>query len=132
MQTIADYQAAHGSMLAGQLYARGIEEAPGHIAPIRAEYRAISRAWHSCLRFRVFLGSRLTIAIPSSRCQPQLGTRSSTIPDKIVVEKCTSTRETLKRKERDDQDKLDQWFQHGLRFGKRATRRSVIDKLVSL
>ena len=62
---VADHQAAHSSMLAGQLYARGIEEAPGHIAPIRAEYRAISRAWHSCLGFGVFLGSRPTTSMPS-------------------------------------------------------------------
>lgn len=125
---VADHQAAHSSMLAGQLYARGIEEAPGHIAPIRAEYRAISRAWHSCLGFGVFLGSRPTTSMPNSWCQPQLEARSSTVPHDIVVEKCTGTREALKRKERDDQDELDQWFQQGVKFGKRATRQRVMDE----
>jgi hypothetical protein len=36
------------------IYARGIEEAPGHVASARAEYRQISREWHAYLGFSGF------------------------------------------------------------------------------
>jgi hypothetical protein len=36
------------------IYARGIEEAPGHVAAARAEYRQISREWHIYLGFSGF------------------------------------------------------------------------------
>jgi hypothetical protein len=42
-------QAGHLSHLASTVYARGIEEAPGHVAAARAEYRQISREWHTFL-----------------------------------------------------------------------------------
>ena len=48
---IVDQQAAHGSWVAGTLYARGIKEAPGVIESKRVRYRAISREWHSFLGF---------------------------------------------------------------------------------
>jgi hypothetical protein len=35
-------------------YARGIEEAPGHVASARADYRQISREWHTFLGFSGF------------------------------------------------------------------------------
>lgn len=38
-----DEQAGHLSHLASIVYARGIEEAPGHVEAARAEYRQISR-----------------------------------------------------------------------------------------
>ena len=44
-----DEQAGHLSHLASTIYARGIEEAPSHIAAARAEYRQISREWHTFL-----------------------------------------------------------------------------------
>jgi hypothetical protein len=50
-----DEQAAHPAKLAGSIYARGIEEAPGHVEAARAEYRQISRAWHSWLGFALYL-----------------------------------------------------------------------------
>lgn len=53
-----DAQACHMADLAGAIYARGIEEAPGHVATARAEYRQISRAWHSWLGFALYLGGR--------------------------------------------------------------------------
>jgi len=53
-----DAQACHLADLAGSVYARGIEEAPGHVASARAEYRQISRAWHSWLGFALYLGGR--------------------------------------------------------------------------
>jgi hypothetical protein len=53
-----DAQACHLADLAGSIYARGIEEAPGHVASARAEYRQISRAWHSWLGFALYLGGR--------------------------------------------------------------------------
>jgi hypothetical protein len=39
-----DAQACHLVDLAGSIYARGIEEAPGHVESARSEYRQISRA----------------------------------------------------------------------------------------
>lgn len=53
-----DAQACHMADLAGSIYARGVEEAPGHVASARAEYRQISRAWHSWLGFALYLGRR--------------------------------------------------------------------------
>ncbi len=37
-RTWNDEQAGHGTLLAGSVYARGIEEADGYVAPMRAEY----------------------------------------------------------------------------------------------
>lgn len=53
-----DRQATHASWIAGTIYARGLEEAPGHVEARRAEYRAVSREWHSFLGFRTFMGKR--------------------------------------------------------------------------
>lgn len=55
---MADEQATHGSWYAGTIYARGLQEAPGHVAARKSEYRTVSREWHNFLGFRVFLGSR--------------------------------------------------------------------------
>jgi hypothetical protein len=55
---IADEQATHGSWLAGTVYARGLQEAPGHVKARSSEYRAVSREWHSFLGFRTYLGAR--------------------------------------------------------------------------
>ena len=46
-----DKQASHTSWTAGNLYARGLEEAPGHVEARKAEYRKISKEWHAFLRF---------------------------------------------------------------------------------
>lgn len=56
--TWEDKQSCHTTPVAGAVYARGIEEAPGHVASARAEYRQISREWHSWLGFALYLGSR--------------------------------------------------------------------------
>jgi hypothetical protein len=55
---IADEQATHGSWIAGTIYARGLQEAPGHVKARSSEYRAVSREWHSFLGFRTYLGAR--------------------------------------------------------------------------
>jgi hypothetical protein len=55
---IADEQATHGSWIAGTVYARGLQEAPGHVKARSSEYRAVSREWHSFLGFRTYLGAR--------------------------------------------------------------------------
>jgi hypothetical protein len=49
-------QTGHTVIVAGNVYARGIEEAPGHVASARAEFRALSRSWHTFLGFGMFLG----------------------------------------------------------------------------
>ncbi|KAF9882574.1 hypothetical protein FE257_006756 [Aspergillus nanangensis] len=53
-----DRQASHGSWIAGTVYARGLQEAPGHIEARRRQYRAVSREWHEFLGFEVSLGPR--------------------------------------------------------------------------
>jgi hypothetical protein len=49
-----DAQACHAADLAASVYARGIEEAPGHTEQARAEYRQISREWHAWLGLSPF------------------------------------------------------------------------------
>ena len=49
-------QTGHTALVAGNVYACRIEEAPGHVASARAEFRALSRSWHAFLGFRMFLG----------------------------------------------------------------------------
>jgi hypothetical protein len=46
-----DDMAAHGTRTAGLIYARGINEAPGHVAGAKAEYRRICREWHAWIGF---------------------------------------------------------------------------------
>jgi hypothetical protein len=53
-----DLQAAHTSRMAGSCYARDVREAHRHIASIRAEYRQLSRSWHTCMGFGVPLPQR--------------------------------------------------------------------------
>jgi hypothetical protein len=55
---IADQQATHGTWIAGTVYARGLQEAPGHVKARSSEYRAVSREWHSFLGFRTYLRAR--------------------------------------------------------------------------
>jgi hypothetical protein len=47
-----DSQSAHSSWTAGSIYARGLEEAAGHVEARRAVYRSISREWHEFIGFR--------------------------------------------------------------------------------
>ena len=46
-----DEMAAHSIRLAGLTYARGLQEAPGHVASAKTEYRRICREWHAWLGF---------------------------------------------------------------------------------
>lgn len=50
-------QASHGSWIAGTMYARGLQEAPGHVEARRRQYRAISREWHGFLGFETPLAA---------------------------------------------------------------------------
>ena len=50
-ESATDGQTAHTSWTAGRLYARGIEEAPGHVEARRAGFRMVSRSWHKFLGF---------------------------------------------------------------------------------
>lgn len=52
-----DEQAAHGSWISGTIYAREMQEAPGHVEGRRREFRAVSREWHSFLGFNVRFGA---------------------------------------------------------------------------
>jgi hypothetical protein len=65
---LADEQATHGTWVAGTVYARGLQEAPGHVKMRSTEYRIISREWHSFLGFRVYLGVRKR---PLGECRDQ-------------------------------------------------------------
>jgi len=55
---LADEQATHGTWIAGTVYARGLQEAPGHVQARSSEYRAVSQEWHSFLGFCTTLGAR--------------------------------------------------------------------------
>lgn len=48
-------QTGHTAYVAGNVYTRGIEKAPGYVASACAEYCALSRTWHLFLSFRVYL-----------------------------------------------------------------------------
>lgn len=52
-----DLQTAHTSWTAGRLYARGLEEVPGHVEARRAGFRLVSREWHEFLGFEAGTGS---------------------------------------------------------------------------
>jgi hypothetical protein len=55
---IGDLQTTHTSWTAGRLYARGLEEVPGHVEARRAGFRAVSREWHNFLGFSNTLNPR--------------------------------------------------------------------------
>jgi hypothetical protein len=46
-----DRQGSHTSWTAGTTYARGLEEAAGHVAARKSEYRKVSLEWHEFLGF---------------------------------------------------------------------------------
>jgi hypothetical protein len=46
-----DWQATHNPWTAGSIYARGLEEAAGHVEARKAEYRKLSQEWHAFLGF---------------------------------------------------------------------------------
>ena len=46
-----DSQASHSSWTAGSIYARGLEEAAGHVEGRKAEYKKLSQEWHQYLGF---------------------------------------------------------------------------------
>jgi hypothetical protein len=52
-ENAADQQTAHSTWTAGRLYARGLEEAPGHVESRRAGFRHISRQWYGFIGFSV-------------------------------------------------------------------------------
>jgi len=47
--TETDKQAAHSSLTAGLIYARGLEEAAGHVEARKAAYQSVSLQWHEFL-----------------------------------------------------------------------------------
>jgi hypothetical protein len=67
---IADEQATHSSWIAGTIYARGLQEAPGYVKAQSSEYRAVSWEWHSFLGFRTYLGARKRLLGKSSDAGP--------------------------------------------------------------
>jgi hypothetical protein len=60
-------QTGYTAYVTGNVYAREIEEAPGYVASARAEYRALSRTWHSFLSFGVYL----SVLPPNSLKRPR-------------------------------------------------------------
>lgn len=53
-----DEMAAHSTKVAGLTYARGLEEAPGHVTSAKAEYRRICREWHAWLGLSGYRGRK--------------------------------------------------------------------------
>lgn len=131
LQSIADKQAAHNSAWAGQIYARGIEEAPGHVASVRAEYRDISRRWHKCLGFGVLLEPRRPLQerrmvneqnLFSGRRVLHQESRGEEKENGSPLESQGTSLLPVKRKRADEQSALDEWFRLGLMFKKRRVR----------
>jgi hypothetical protein len=54
---LTDLQTTHTSWTAGRLYARGLEEVPGHVEARRTGFRLVSREWHEFLSFNTRAGS---------------------------------------------------------------------------
>jgi hypothetical protein len=52
-ENAGDHQTAHSTWTAGRLYARGLEEAPGHVESRRAGFRHVSRQWYGFIGFSV-------------------------------------------------------------------------------
>ena len=50
-ETTFDNQSCHSTRTAGSIYARGLEEAAGHIEARRESYRKVSQEWHAFLGF---------------------------------------------------------------------------------
>lgn len=46
-----DTQSAHSTWTAGSIYARGLDEAAGHVEGRKTVYRSISMEWHAFLGF---------------------------------------------------------------------------------
>ena len=53
-----DKQASYRSWTTGTVYARGLQEAPGHVKARWRQYQGISREWHGFLGFKTYLGPR--------------------------------------------------------------------------
>ena len=75
--TTFDKQSAHSSRTTGSVYARGLEEAAGHVEARRSEYRKVSREWHAFLGF--------TQSELSSRKQPIAPTTRTSKASSILV-----------------------------------------------
>jgi hypothetical protein len=79
----SDMQTTHTSWTAGRLYARSLEEAPGHVEARRAGFRIVSRRWHKFLGFsdptltkkRVL--QDVTNSVPPKRARTGPGRRGS-------------------------------------------------------
>jgi hypothetical protein len=56
--TAMDLQAAHSTKMASCTYARDFRMAPGQVENLRAEFRDLSRHWHTCIGFGVALPPR--------------------------------------------------------------------------
>jgi hypothetical protein len=50
-ESVVDRQGSHTSWTAGTTYARGLEEAAGHVEARKLEYRKVSQEWHQFLGF---------------------------------------------------------------------------------
>lgn len=97
---VMDLQAAHTSQMAGSCYARDVREGRGHVASIRAEYRQLSRSWHTCLGFGVPLPPRNKLEEPSGELFTEAGAREA--PQGYVNEH--------KRSREDLEEELNNWI----------------------
>jgi hypothetical protein len=69
---MTDLQTTHTSWTAGRLYARGLEEVPGHVEARRTGFRLVSREWHEFLGFDTRAGSEKR---PVGDSENQVGTK---------------------------------------------------------
>lgn len=115
-QTIADKQAAHGSRVAGQIYARGIEEAPGYVQSIQSEYRTVSREWHRCLGFGVMLETRKE----SGRGQKDYESKTGTNKVQAVIKR------PIEAVRKEIEDEVTEWAKLDYLFGTAKHKRRRI------
>lgn len=79
-ETAFDEQSCHSTRTAGSVYARGLEEAAGHIEGRKSSYRKISQEWHA---FLGFLPSNVSSKTEVARPRPAVFEQKVDLPRTI-------------------------------------------------
>lgn len=79
-----DQQAAHKSLFAEAAYARGAEEAPGHVSAKKLQYQIVSREWHAFIGFQIGVGARKQV-LAKINVQNYLAMRVTAISFHIIL-----------------------------------------------
>ena len=87
IQQKADHQAGHSSLIVGNVYGRLMSATLGHVQSAQVAYRDISRKWHKCLGFGLFLPPRPVLNQGDKRPSNQMHRRKRTMSFEICVDK---------------------------------------------